>query len=65
MKHQYYVNIHNNGKELCGTYTYEIASTKVAQVKNGKRKRLSFKSCNGRRIKMISKELRNIFCTKQ
>ena len=27
------MNIHNNGKELCGTYTYEIASTKVAQVK--------------------------------
>ncbi|AXX95952.1 ATP-dependent Clp protease adaptor ClpS [Arcobacter ellisii] len=27
------LNIHNNGKELCGTYTYEIASTKVAQVK--------------------------------
>ena len=28
------LSIHNNGKELCGTYTYEIASTKVAQVKN-------------------------------
>jgi ATP-dependent Clp protease adaptor protein ClpS len=27
------MNIHNKGKELCGTYTYEIASTKVAQVK--------------------------------
>ena len=27
------LNIHNNGKEVCGTYTYEIASTKVAQVK--------------------------------
>lgn len=27
------INIHNHGKELCGTYTYEIASTKVAQVK--------------------------------
>ena len=27
------LNIHNNGKELCGTYTHEIASTKVAQVK--------------------------------
>lgn len=28
------MNIHNKGKELCGTYTYEIASTKVAQVKS-------------------------------
>ena len=28
------LNIHNNGKDLCGTYTYEIASTKVAQVKS-------------------------------
>lgn len=27
-------NIHNNGKEVCGVYTHEIASTKVAQVKN-------------------------------
>ncbi|MDD2292183.1 MAG: ATP-dependent Clp protease adaptor ClpS [Aliarcobacter sp.] len=28
------MNIHNKGKELCGTYTYEIATTKVAQVKS-------------------------------
>ena len=28
------LNIHNKGKELCGTYTYEIATTKVAQVKS-------------------------------
>ncbi len=27
------LNIHNNGKEICGVYTNEIASTKVAQVK--------------------------------
>ena len=27
------LNIHNNGRELCGVYTHEIASTKVAQVK--------------------------------
>ncbi len=27
------LNIHNKGKELCGIYTHEIASTKVAQVK--------------------------------
>lgn len=27
------LNIHNNGKEVCGVYTYEIAATKVAQVK--------------------------------
>ncbi len=27
------LNIHNNGREICGIYTYEIASTKVAQVK--------------------------------
>ena len=27
------LNIHNNGRDLCGIYTYEIASTKVAQVK--------------------------------
>jgi ATP-dependent Clp protease adaptor protein ClpS len=28
------LNIHNNGREICGIYTHEIASTKVAQVKN-------------------------------
>jgi len=28
------LNIHNNGKETCGTYTKEIAFTKVAQVKS-------------------------------
>lgn len=28
------LNIHNNGKEVCGIYSYEIASTKVSQVKN-------------------------------
>lgn len=27
------LNIHNNGKGLCGIYTYEIAQTKVTQVK--------------------------------
>ncbi len=27
------LNIHNNGREVCGIYTHEIASTKVAQVK--------------------------------
>jgi ATP-dependent Clp protease adaptor protein ClpS len=27
------LNIHNNGKAICGIYTYEIAYTKVAQVK--------------------------------
>ncbi len=30
---QIMLNIHNNGKEICGIYTYEIASTKVIQVK--------------------------------
>lgn len=28
------LNIHNNGKEVCGVYTHEIAQTKVAQVRN-------------------------------
>ncbi len=28
------LNIHNKGRDVCGTYTYEIAATKVAQVKN-------------------------------
>jgi ATP-dependent Clp protease adaptor protein ClpS len=28
------MNVHHNGKEVCGVYTYEIASTKVVQVKN-------------------------------
>ena len=27
------INIHNNGREICGIYTHEIAATKVAQVK--------------------------------
>ncbi len=27
------LNIHNNGKEVCGVYTHEIAATKVAQVR--------------------------------
>lgn len=27
------LNIHNNGREICGVYTHEIAATKVAQVK--------------------------------
>lgn len=27
------INIHNNGRELCGVYSHEIAATKVAQVK--------------------------------
>jgi len=27
------LSIHNNGREICGIYTYEIASTKIAQVK--------------------------------
>lgn len=30
---QIMLNIHNNGKEVCGVYTHEIAATKVAQVK--------------------------------
>ena len=30
---QIMLNIHNNGKEVCGIYTHEIAATKVAQVK--------------------------------
>ncbi len=32
------MNIHDNGKGVCGVYTYEIAETKVAQVKNNARK---------------------------
>jgi ATP-dependent Clp protease adaptor protein ClpS len=27
------LNVHNHGKEICGVYTHEIASTKVAQVR--------------------------------
>lgn len=30
---QIMLNIHNKGREVCGVYTNEIASTKVAQVK--------------------------------
>lgn len=28
------LNIHNNGKEVCGVYTYEIAITKSTQVRD-------------------------------
>ena len=28
------LNIHNDGKEVCGVYVYEIAQTKVAQVQS-------------------------------
>lgn len=30
---QIMLNIHNKGKEVCGVYSHEIASTKVAQVR--------------------------------
>ncbi len=30
---QIMLNIHNNGRAVCGVYTHEIALTKVAQVK--------------------------------
>jgi ATP-dependent Clp protease adaptor protein ClpS len=32
------LSVHNKGKEVCGIYTHEIASTKVAQVKIKARK---------------------------
>jgi len=32
------MNIHENGKGVCGVYTYEIAQTKVAQVRANARK---------------------------
>lgn len=28
------LSVHNNGKGFCGVYTFEIATTKVAQVKS-------------------------------
>ena len=43
------LNIHNNGKDLCGVYTNEIASTKIAQVKSLARQ-------NGFPLKAIMKE---------
>jgi ATP-dependent Clp protease adaptor protein ClpS len=33
------LNIHNNGQEVCGVYTHEIALTKSAQVRNMARAR--------------------------
>jgi len=35
---QIMLNVHNNGKAICGIYTKEIALTKVAQVKTMARK---------------------------
>ena len=32
------MNIHENGKGICGIYTYEIAKTKSAQVRESARK---------------------------
>ncbi len=32
------LNVHKNGKAVCGIYSYEIASTKVAQVQANARK---------------------------
>ena len=32
------ISVHNNGKAVCGVYTHEIASTKVAQVKHNAKK---------------------------
>ena len=28
------LNIHNKGRDMCGTYTHEIAATEVIRVKN-------------------------------
>ncbi|NVJ52325.1 MAG: ATP-dependent Clp protease adapter ClpS [Campylobacteraceae bacterium] len=36
---QIMLNIHNNGREVCGIYSHEIASTKVAQVKTHAREK--------------------------
>ena len=35
---QIMLNIHSSGKAVCGTYTYDIAQTKVYQVKQLARK---------------------------
>lgn len=35
---QIMLNVHENGKGLCGTYSHEIAATKVEQVKRNARK---------------------------
>lgn len=35
---QIMLSVHENGKGLCGIYSHEIASTKVAQVKQSARK---------------------------
>ncbi len=32
------LKVHNNGRAVCGIYTHEIASTKVAQVKQNAKK---------------------------
>ena len=32
------LTVHNNGKAVCGIYTHEIATTKVAQVKHNAKK---------------------------
>ena len=35
---QIMLNVHNNGKAICGVYTKEIALTKISQVKTMARK---------------------------
>jgi ATP-dependent Clp protease adaptor protein ClpS len=35
---QIMLSVHENGKGLCGIYSHEIASTKIAQVKQSARK---------------------------
>ena len=56
------LDVHNNGKAICGIYTKEIALNKSSTSKNnGKKSKVSIKSYCRRRIKYDKSKLQKVF----